>query len=98
MVKCCGFVEFRSELRKRHKKVEICKKISTKCRVFFLSSGDFPSLMLRVGSVKVEPQWEKYPNLSVRSFVTSKKPILGFYFVTKTVHIYVAFLLALITL
>jgi hypothetical protein len=53
---------------------------------------------LWVGSVKAEPQWEKYPNLSVRSFVTSKKPILRFYFVAKTVHIYVAFLLALITL
>jgi hypothetical protein len=33
---------------------------------------------LQVGSVKVEPQWAKYPNLSVRSFVTSKKPILEF--------------------
>jgi hypothetical protein len=44
---------------------------------------------LRVGSVKAEPQWEKYPNLSVRSFVTSEKPILGFYFVAKTVHIYI---------
>jgi hypothetical protein len=29
---------------KGHKNSEICKKISTKCRVF-LSSGDFPSLM-----------------------------------------------------
>jgi hypothetical protein len=35
---------------------------------------------LWVGSVKVEPQWEKYPNLSVRSFMTSEKPILGFFF------------------
>jgi hypothetical protein len=52
---------------------------------------------LQVGSVKVEPQWEKYPNLSVRSFVTSKKPILGFYFIAKMVHIYVAFSLMLIT-
>jgi hypothetical protein len=43
------------------------------------------------------PQWAKYPNLSDRSFVTSKKPILGFYFITKTVHIYVAFSLMLIT-
>jgi hypothetical protein len=43
-------------------------------------------------------QWEKYPNLSVRSFVTSEKPILRFYFIAKMVHIYVAFLLALITL
>jgi hypothetical protein len=41
---------------------------------------------LRAGSVKAEPQWEKYPNLSVKSFVTSKKLILGFYFVAKTVH------------
>jgi hypothetical protein len=79
------------------KKWKFAKKLVQNAE-FFLSSGDFPSLMLRVGSVKVEPQWEKYPNLSVRSFVTSKKPILGFYFVTKTVHIYVAFLLALITL
>ncbi len=52
---------------------------------------------LRVGSVKAEPQWEKYPNFSVRSFVTSKKLILGFYFVAKTIHIYVAFSLSLIT-
>jgi hypothetical protein len=43
---------------------------------------------LRVSSVKTEPQWEKYPNLSVRSFMTSKKWILGFYFIAKTVHIY----------
>jgi hypothetical protein len=28
--------------------VEICKKISRKCGVFFLSSGDFPSLMVLV--------------------------------------------------
>jgi hypothetical protein len=40
---------------------------------------------LWVGSVKAELQWEKYPNLSVRSFVTSEKPILGFYFVPKMV-------------
>jgi hypothetical protein len=53
---------------------------------------------LWVGSVKVEPQWAKYPNLSVRSFVTSEKPILGFYFVAKMVHIYVTFLLVPITL
>ena len=33
---------------------------------------------LWVGSVKAEPQWAKYPNLSVRSFVRSKKPILEF--------------------
>jgi hypothetical protein len=33
---------------------------------------------LQVGSVKVEPQWPKYPNLSARSFVRSKKPILEF--------------------
>jgi hypothetical protein len=38
---------------------------------------------LWVGSVKVEPPWAKYPNLSVRSFVTPKKLILGFYFVAK---------------
>jgi hypothetical protein len=53
---------------------------------------------LWVGSVKVEPQWEKYPNLSVRSFVTSEKPNLGFYFVAKWHIYYVAFLLVLITL
>jgi hypothetical protein len=41
---------------------------------------------LRVGSVKAEPQWAKYPNLSDRSLVTSEKPILGFYFIAKTVH------------
>jgi hypothetical protein len=52
---------------------------------------------LRVGSVKAEPQWEKYSNLSVRSFVTSEKPILGFYFVVKMIHIYVAFSLMHIT-
>jgi hypothetical protein len=33
---------------------------------------------LWVGSAKVEPLWEKYPNLSERSFVRSEKPILGF--------------------
>jgi hypothetical protein len=42
---------------------------------------------LQVGSVKAEPQWEKNPNLSFRSFVTSEKPILGFYFIAKMVHI-----------
>jgi hypothetical protein len=31
---------------------------------------------LWVGSVKAEPQRPKYPNLSVRSFMRSKKPIL----------------------
>jgi hypothetical protein len=30
---------------------------------------------LWVSSVKAEPQWPKYPNLSVRSFVTSEKLI-----------------------
>jgi hypothetical protein len=50
-----------------------------------------------VGSVKAEPQWEKYPNLSVRSFMTSEKPILGFFSVAKMVYIYVTFLLTLIT-
>jgi hypothetical protein len=53
---------------------------------------------LQVGSVKAEPQWAKYPNPCLRSFVTSKKPILGFYFIMKMVHIYVAVLLLLITL
>ncbi len=52
---------------------------------------------LWVGSVKAEPQWEKNPNLSFRSFVTSEKPILGFYFIAKMIHIYVAFSLTLIT-
>jgi hypothetical protein len=52
---------------------------------------------LWVGSVKAEPQWAKYPNLSVRSFVTSKKLILGLYFVEKMIHIYIAFSLVLIT-
>jgi hypothetical protein len=41
---------------------------------------------LWVGSVKAEPQWPKYPNLSVKSFVTSKKPILEFYSVAKMVQ------------
>jgi hypothetical protein len=36
MVKCCGFVEFRCELGKICKKVEICKKFSTKCGVSFI--------------------------------------------------------------
>jgi hypothetical protein len=53
---------------------------------------------LWVGSVKAEPQWAKYPNPCVRSFVRSEKPILGFYFITKMVHTYVAFSLVLITL
>jgi hypothetical protein len=35
-------------------------------------------LYLEVGSVKTEPQWPKYPNPGVRSFVTSKKLILEF--------------------
>jgi hypothetical protein len=52
---------------------------------------------LQVGSVKAEPQWAKYPNPCLRSFVTSKKPILGFYFIAKMVHIYVAILLLLMT-
>jgi hypothetical protein len=52
---------------------------------------------LQVGSVKAEPQWEKYPNLSVRSFMTSEKPILGFSFVAKMIHIYVTFWFMLIT-
>jgi hypothetical protein len=43
-VKCCGFVEFWHELGEKTQKVEICKKISRKCKVF-LSSRDFPSLM-----------------------------------------------------
>jgi hypothetical protein len=33
---------------------------------------------LWVGSVEAEPLWPKYPNLSVRSFVTSEKLILEF--------------------
>jgi hypothetical protein len=42
---------------------------------------------LWVGSVKAElPQWAKYPNLSVRSFVTSKKPILEFNSAAKMVQ------------
>ena len=41
---------------------------------------------LRVGSVKAEPQRPKYPNLSVRSFVRSKKLILEFYSVAKMVQ------------
>jgi hypothetical protein len=45
-----------------------------------------------------EPQWAKYPNPCIRSFVTNKKSILGFYFIAKMVHIYVAILLALITI
>jgi hypothetical protein len=48
-------------------------------------------MYLWVGSVKAEPQWPYYPNPCVRSFVRSEKPILGFYFVAKMVHIYVAF-------
>jgi hypothetical protein len=52
---------------------------------------------LWVGSVKAEPWWAKYPNLSVRSFVTSKKPDFGIYFIAKIVHIYVGFSLMLIT-
>jgi hypothetical protein len=44
------------------------------------------SWYLWVGSVKAESQWAKYPNLSVRSFVTSKKPILEFYSVVKSVE------------
>jgi hypothetical protein len=53
---------------------------------------------LWVSSVKAEPQWAKYPNPCIRSFLASEKPILGFYFIAKMLHIYVAFLLALITL
>jgi hypothetical protein len=66
-----------------------------------LSSNIIDPLFLwypQVGSIKVEPQWTKYPNPCVRSFVKSEKPILGFYLVTKMVHTYVAFLLAPITL
>jgi hypothetical protein len=48
---------------------------------------DLPFLwFLQVSSVKVEPQWPKYPNLSITSFVTSKKQILEFYSVMKMVH------------
>jgi hypothetical protein len=45
MVKCCGFVEFRHELRKkRQKKWKFAKNLAQNVE-FFLSSGDFPSLM-----------------------------------------------------
>jgi hypothetical protein len=40
---------------------------------------------LWVSSVKVGPQWAKYPNPCIRSFVRSKKLILEFNFVTKKV-------------
>jgi hypothetical protein len=43
-MKCFGFVEFWRELGEKTQKVEICKKISRKCKDF-LSSRDFPSLM-----------------------------------------------------
>jgi hypothetical protein len=49
MDKCWGFVEFRRELRKRmQKKWKYAKKIVENAE-FFLSSGDFPSLMWLVG-------------------------------------------------
>jgi hypothetical protein len=41
---------------------------------------------LQVSSVKAEPQQPKYPNLSVKSFVTSEKLILEFYFNAKMVQ------------
>jgi hypothetical protein len=41
---------------------------------------------LWVGSVKEEPQGPKYPNLSVRSFATSEKPILEFWSIAKMVQ------------
>jgi hypothetical protein len=42
---------------------------------------------LQVGSVKVKPQWAKYPNPAcVRSFVASKKLILELYFIAKMVQ------------
>jgi hypothetical protein len=41
---------------------------------------------LWVDSVKVEPQWAKYPSLSVRRFMRLEKPILEFYFTAKTVQ------------
>jgi hypothetical protein len=45
-------------------------------------SSDITDLLflwyLWVGSVKAEPQWAKYPNLSVTSFVRSKKQTLEF--------------------
>jgi hypothetical protein len=44
------------------------------------------------------PQWAKYSNLSVRSFVTSKKSILEFNPLQKWYSRWVTFLLALITL
>jgi hypothetical protein len=42
---------------------------------------------LWVDSVKAEPQWEKHPIVSDKSFVTSEKTILGFYFIAKMAHI-----------
>jgi hypothetical protein len=44
-VKCCGFVEFWRELgEKTPKKWKFAKKLVENAK-FFLSSGDFPSLM-----------------------------------------------------
>ena len=57
----------------------LTKILAVNCKQLSSNIIDPPFLWyLRVGSAKVEPRWEKYPNLSDRSFVRSKKPILGF--------------------
>jgi hypothetical protein len=53
MVKCCGFVEFRRELGKKMQKSGNLQKKLVQNAEFFLSSGDFPFLMLVQSSVKI---------------------------------------------
>jgi hypothetical protein len=54
------------------------KILAVSCKQLSSDIMDPLFLYLWVGSVKAEPQWAKYPNLSDKSFVTSKKPILDF--------------------
>jgi hypothetical protein len=52
MDKCWGFVEFRRELGKRMQNQWKFAKILVENAEFFLSSGDFPSLMIDTPIVK----------------------------------------------
>jgi hypothetical protein len=59
--------------------VEISKKFSRKCGVFFLSSGDFPSLMrvkLSIIASRLSKSLEDAFAMILRSIVCAFEPVL----------------------